>query len=219
MKIAPSILSADFTNLRRDIYLVEENGADYLHIDIMDGHFVPNITMGPNIVQAIRSITKLPLDVHLMIKKPEHFIEAFANAGADIISIHIEAATHIHAILQKIKKFHKKASIAINPGTPTSAIQAILSMVDQILIMSVNPGFGGQKFLPETLAKITEITTIKKNNKYSFDIEIDGGIDEYTIKQAKNAGANVFVAGSFIYNTTNPARKMKMLRDCLNFNF
>ncbi|MDR0614812.1 MAG: ribulose-phosphate 3-epimerase [Lactobacillales bacterium] len=212
MKIAPSILSADFANLERDINLVEKNGASYLHVDIMDGHFVPNITMGANIVQAIRPITKLPLDVHLMVEKPEQFIESFANAGADIISVHIEATAHIHAVLQKIKNFNKKTGIVINPGTPTNTIQPVLTLVDQVLIMTVNPGFGGQKFLPETLTKITEIAAIKKNNNYSFGIEVDGGINEYTIGQAKNAGANIFVAGSFIYNSADPAKKMKILR-------
>ncbi|MDR1473962.1 MAG: ribulose-phosphate 3-epimerase [Lactobacillales bacterium] len=212
MKIAPSILSADFANLERDIRLVEENGADYLHVDVMDGHFVPNITMGANVVQAIRPITKLPLDVHLMVEKPEQFIENFANAGADIISVHIEATAHIHALLQKIKNFNKKAGIVINPGTPINAIQPVLTLVDQVLIMTVNPGFGGQKFLPETLTKVTEIATIKKNNNYSFEIEVDGGINEHTIRLAKNAGANIFVAGSFIYNAADPAKKMKILR-------
>ncbi|MDR0690883.1 MAG: ribulose-phosphate 3-epimerase [Streptococcaceae bacterium] len=215
MKIAPSILSADFANLERDIHLVEKNGVDYLHVDIMDGHFVPNITMGANVVQAIRPIAKLPLDVHLMVEKPEHLIEDFANAGADIISVHIEATAHIHAVLQKIKNLNKKAGIVINPGTPISAIHAILSMVDQVLVMTVNPGFGGQKFLPEILTKIAEIATIKKNNNYSFEIEVDGGIDDHTIRQAKNAGANIFVAGSFIYNAADPAKKIALLKDSL----
>ena len=149
MKIAPSILSADFANLQRDIELVEENQVDVLHVDIMDGHFVPNITFGPNVVAAIRPFTKLPLDCHLMIEQPERYVEAFANAGADLINVHVEATPHIHRVLQLIKSFGVKAAVTINPGTPVSAIEPVLSLVDMVLVMTVNPGFGGQKFLPE----------------------------------------------------------------------
>ncbi|MDB7018744.1 ribulose-phosphate 3-epimerase, partial [Escherichia coli] len=151
MKIAPSILSADFANLQRDIELVEKGGADYIHVDVMDGQFVPNITFGPNIVQAIRPITKLPLDVHLMIVDPENYIPAFAKAGADIITVHVEATHHIHRALQMTKDLGVKAGVVINPGTPVSMIKHVLSIADQVLVMTVNPGFGGQSFIEETV--------------------------------------------------------------------
>ena len=153
MKIAPSILSADFANLQRDIELVEKGGADYIHVDVMDGQFVPNITLGPNIVQAIRPVTKLPLDVHLMIVDPENYIPAFAKAGADIITVHVEATPHIHRALQMTKSLGVKAGVVINPGTPVSMIKHVLPLADQVLVMTVNPGFGGQSFIEETVEK------------------------------------------------------------------
>lgn len=215
MKIAPSILSADFANLARDIQLVEHAGADYIHVDVMDGQFVPNITLGPNIVSAIRPVTKLPLDVHLMITEPERFIDDFAKAGADIITIHQEASPHIHRGMQMIKNAGVKAGVVINPGTPVSMIEHVLSMADQVLIMTVNPGFGGQSFIEETVSKIARLAELKAEKGYHYDIEVDGGIDPETAKICKAAGANVFVAGSYIYNAESPKDRIDALREAL----
>lgn len=215
IKLAPSILSADFANLQRDIELVEKNGADYIHIDVMDGQFVPNITLGPNVVKAIRPITKLPLDVHLMITQPENYIHAFAEAGADIIGVHAEATPHIHRAIQLILNENVKAEIVINPGTPVAAIQHVLSMCDQILVMTVNPGFGGQSFIEETVAKIKELAQLKEKNGYHYDIEVDGGIVPKTARICLEAGANVFVAGSYIYDADSPADQIKALKEVL----
>lgn len=215
MKIAPSILSADFANLQRDIELVEENQVDVLHVDIMDGHFVPNITFGPNVVAAIRPFTKLPLDCHLMIEQPERYVEAFANAGADLINVHVEATPHIHRVLQLIKSFGVKAAVTINPGTPVSAIEPVLSLVDMVLVMTVNPGFGGQKFLPECLEKVTALAEIRCSKGYTYEIEVDGGVTDQTIGACRDAGADVFVAGSYIYDAENPAERIQALKDVL----
>lgn len=215
MKIAPSILSADFANLQRDIELVEENQVDVLHVDIMDGHFVPNITFGPNVVAAIRPFTKLPLDCHLMIEQPERYVEAFANAGADLINVHVEATPHIHRVLQLIKSFGVKAAVTINPGTPVSAIEPVLSLVDMVLVMTVNPGFGGQKFLPECLGKVTALAEIRRRKGYTYEIEVDGGVTDQTIGACRDAGADVFVAGSYIYDAENPAERIQALKDVL----
>lgn len=215
MKIAPSILSADFANLQRDIELVEENQVDVLHVDIMDGHFVPNITFGPNVVAAIRPFTKLPLDCHLMIEQPERYVEAFANAGADLINVHVEATPHIHRVLQLIKSFGVKAAVTINPGTPVSTIEPVLSLVDMVLVMTVNPGFGGQKFLPECLEKVTALAEIRRSKGYTYEIEVDGGVTDQTIGACRDAGADVFVAGSYIYDAENPAERIQALKDVL----
>lgn len=215
MKIAPSILSADFANLERDILLVEQAGADYIHVDAMDGQFVPNITLGPNVVAAIRPVTKLPLDVHLMVSAPERFIEDFAKAGSDIITVHQEATPHIHRAIQMIKQAGVKAGVVINPGTPVVAIEHVLDMVDQVLIMTVNPGFGGQSFIPECLTKIERLDQLKKEKGYNFDIEVDGGVDDQTIRLCKDAGANVFVAGSYIYNADSPKAQIDTLKAAL----
>ncbi|MFD2728588.1 ribulose-phosphate 3-epimerase [Enterococcus camelliae] len=215
MKLAPSILSADFANLQRDVEFVEKHGADYIHIDVMDGQFVPNITFGPTVVQAIRPITKLPLDVHLMINNPENFIHDFAKAGADIIGVHVEATPHIHRAIQMIKAESVKAEVVMNPGTPVEAIRYVLPLVDQILVMTVNPGFGGQTFLPEMADKIRELTKLKEEYGYHYDIEVDGGIDDQTIRTCAEAGANVFVAGSYIYGAQQPEERIKALREAL----
>lgn len=215
MKIAPSILSADFANLQRDIQFVEKHGADYIHVDVMDGQFVPNITLGPNVVSAIRPITKLPLDCHLMIVDPENYIEAFAKAGADIITVHVEATPHIHRAMQLIKSQNVKAGVTLNPGTPVSAIKHVLSMADQVLVMTVNPGFGGQSFIEESLEKIAELKALKEENGYHYDIEVDGGIVPETAKKCQEAGANVFVAGSYIYNSDHPEKQIQALKEAL----
>ncbi|MDA9471246.1 ribulose-phosphate 3-epimerase [Enterococcus sp. 5H] len=215
MKLAPSILSADFANLERDIQLVEKLGADYIHVDVMDGQFVPNITLGPNVVSAIRPVTKLPLDVHLMIVQPENYIEDFAKAGADIITVHQESTPHIHRAIQMIKAAGVKAGVVINPGTPLSAIEYVLDLVDQVLIMTVNPGFGGQSFIESSLDKIAQLKAWKEEKGYTYDIEVDGGIDPTTAKRCKEAGANVFVAGSYIYNSESPKERIDALKAVL----
>ena len=198
-KIAPSILSADYANFELELKKLEATGAEYAHIDIMDGHFVPNISFGAGVVASMRPHSKLVFDCHLMVSNPEHHIEEFARAGADIISIHAEATSHIHGALQKIRAAGVKASVVINPGTPVEAVKNVLNLVDQVLVMTVNPGFGGQAFLPETMDKVRELVVLREVNQLGFDIEVDGGIDNETIQVAKDAGANVFVAGSYVF--------------------
>lgn len=215
MKIAPSILSADFANLQRDIEFVEKHGADYIHVDVMDGQFVPNITFGPNVVKAIRPITKLPLDVHLMIVNPERYIHDFAVAGADIIGVHVEATPHIHRAIQMIKAENVKAEVVLNPGTPVDSIKHVLSMVDQVLVMTVNPGFGGQSFIEESLDKIHELAALREEHGYHFDIQVDGGIVPETAKRCKEAGVNVFVAGSYIYDAEQPEKQIQLLKEAI----
>ena len=203
VKIAPSILSADFAKLGEEIRDVENGGADYIHVDVMDGHFVPNITIGPLIVEAIRPVTKLPLDVHLMIEKPDDYIEAFAKAGADYITVHVEACTHLHRTIQLIKSFGVKAGVVLNPATPVSWIQPIIEDIDMVLLMTVNPGFGGQKFIESVLPKISEVKALADMYNPDLEIEIDGGVNEVTAKLCIERGATVLVAGSAIFNQEN----------------
>ena len=200
IKIAPSILSANFASLGNEVKEVEEAGAALIHIDVMDGHFVPNITMGPIVVEALRPVTQLPLDVHLMIENPDRYIEQFAKAGADYISVHVEACPHLHRTLQLIRSFGVKSGVVLNPHTPISSIQHILDEVDFVLFMTVNPGFGGQKFIPSVVNKIEELSKIIKEQGLAIEIEVDGGITADTIGDCAKAGATMFVAGSAIYN-------------------
>ncbi|MGD6775418.1 MULTISPECIES: ribulose-phosphate 3-epimerase [Bacillaceae] len=216
IKIAPSILSADFANLGKDILDVEQGGADYIHIDVMDGHFVPNITIGPLIVEAVRPITKLPLDVHLMIENPDAYIADFAKAGADIISVHVEACRHLHRTIQHIKSQGVKAGVVINPATPVESIIPILNDVDLVLLMTVNPGFGGQAFIHDVLPKIKQVASLAEERGLSIDIEVDGGVNPETAKLCVDAGANVLVAGSAIYNKEDRKQAISSIRSNLS---
>jgi ribulose-phosphate 3-epimerase len=211
-KIAPSILSADFARLGEEIKDVERGGADYIHVDVMDGHFVPNITIGPLIVEAIRPITKLPLDVHLMIENPDRYIQHFAQAGADIITVHVEACIHLHRTIQLIKDHGVKAGVVLNPATPVDTLQHIIDDLDMVLLMTVNPGFGGQKFIKQVLPKIYAVSEMAKSKGLSIDIEVDGGVNSETAKLCIEAGANVLVAGSAIYNEKDRAEAIRAIR-------
>lgn len=210
--IAPSILSADFGRLAEEIHAVEAAGADLLHVDVMDGRFVPNITLGPVVVQAIRRATKLPLDLHLMIVEPEKYLDAFADAGADTINIHFEATAHAHRALQHIRSRKKRAGLALNPATPENGLRYLLGSLDQVLVMSVNPGFGGQSFLHEVLPKVTAIRRMIDEGRHPIEIEIDGGIAEGTAGLAVSAGACALVAGSAIFTARDYATTIGALR-------
>ncbi len=211
-KISPSILSADFTRLGDEITAVVAAGADYLHIDVMDGHFVPNITIGPLVVKAARPVTDIPFDVHLMISQPELYIEEFVKAGADIISIHAETAIHLHRTLTHIRDCGAKAAVALNPATPVNVLDHVLTELDMVLIMSVNPGFEGQKFIPEVIPKIKALREKIDKLGLPIEIEVDGGINSATIESVSNAGADVFVAGSAIYHSKNYGETIEALR-------
>lgn len=214
--IAPSILSADFTCLGKEVSAVEKAGADWIHIDVMDGQFVPNITYGPIIVEACRRATALPLDVHLMIQTPDLMIPDFANAGADYICVHAEACPHLHRTLQLIKEHRVKAGVALNPATPLSAIEHITDQLDFVLVMSVNPGFGGQKFIRSSIAKIQALSRLLKEKGSPALIQVDGGINTETIDQVAQAGAACFVAGSAVFNTRNYADTIEKLRNAID---
>jgi len=211
-KIAPSLLSADFVHLAEDIARVEAAGADWLHLDIMDGHFVPNLTFGPPIVAAIRKITKLPLDVHLMVTNPADHIEAFAAAGANWLTVHVETAPHLHRLAEQIRELGVRPAVALNPATPIGTLEEILSVVDMVLVMSVNPGFGGQKFIPSSLSKIRRLKDQIKRMDRSILIEVDGGVNQGTAPQVRDAGADVLVAGSAVFGNNDLALAIRNLR-------
>jgi ribulose-phosphate 3-epimerase len=212
VKIAPSILSADFGRLAEEVAAVTKAGADYIHVDVMDGRFVPNITIGPVVVEHLRKATRLPLDVHLMIVEPERYVEAFAEAGADQIGVHVEACFHLHRVVQQIKHLGKRASVTLNPATPIETVRHILEDADQILIMSVNPGFGGQSFIPSVLPKIRALREEIRARKLAVDIEVDGGIKPDNVAEVTAAGANVIVAGSAVFGAPDYAQVIAELR-------
>ena len=213
--IAPSILSADFSNLSQQIRLTEMGGADWIHCDIMDGHFVPNITIGPIIVKAARKCTKLPVDVHMMIKNPDKYLESFANAGANYISVHVEEVVHLNRTVNRIKELGCKAGVVVNPATPINSIFDIAEYIDLLLIMTVNPGFGGQKFIPNSIRRIEEAVSLRKKFNLKFLIEIDGGVNKETVVEAKKAGVDVFVAGSTIFGTDNITAATAVLKNLI----
>lgn len=216
IKIASSILSADFSRLGAQVQEANDAGADYIHVDVMDGHFVPNITIGPLVVSWIRPITKLPFDAHLMIESPDKYIGDFANAGADIITVQQEACVHLHRTVEVIKGFNKKAGVAINPATPIGTLEEILPFIDLVLVMTVNPGFGGQLFIPTMLQKIAAMRKMIDERGWSIELEVDGGIHTETAPQVVAAGARVLVAGSAIFNKkTNVADALKSLRQSI----
>ncbi len=212
-KIAPSILSADFTRLGEEVKSVEQAGADYIHIDVMDGHFVPNITIGPMIVKAVRRVTQLPLDVHLMISNPDQFVQDFVQAGADIITVHAEASKHLHRSVQYIKSAGARPAVALNPATPLDVIEYILEDLGMVLLMTVNPGFEAQKFIPEVIPKIKRLREWIDKRGLNIEIQVDGGISPDNINQVSSAGADVFVAGSAIFYSDDYAETIGKMRE------
>ncbi|NIQ95996.1 MAG: ribulose-phosphate 3-epimerase [Desulfuromonadales bacterium] len=212
IKIAPSILSADFARLGEEVRAVDAAGADYIHVDVMDGHFVPNITIGPLVVDAVRKVTKKPLDVHLMIENPDLYIPDFARAGADIITVHAEAVPHLHRTVQLIRSLGKKAGVSLNPATPVSSLEVILDDLDLVLLMSVNPGFGGQSFIPSCLDKIRALRREIDQRRLEVELEVDGGVKADNIADIAGAGADVFVAGSAVFGADDYAETIETMR-------
>lgn len=212
IKIAPSILSADFSKLEEQIKLVEEGGADFIHLDVMDGHFVPNITFGPPVIKMLKKVTKVPFDVHLMIEKPDQYIKDFVDAGADIITVHQETCVHLHRTIQLIKSYGIKAGVALNPSTSIESIRYILDEIDMVLIMTVNPGFGGQFFIEQMKDKITDLRKLIDSRNLNIDIQVDGGIKLDNIKEVASYGVNIFVAGSAIFNSEDIIRTTKKFK-------
>jgi ribulose-phosphate 3-epimerase len=212
-KIAASILSADFAKLGQEVMDVERAGADYIHVDVMDGHFVPNITIGPLIVKAVRRVTQLPLDVHLMISHPDQFVEDFVRAGADMITVHVEAVNHLHRSVQHIKRLGARPSVSLNPGTPPDMVEYVLGDLNMVLVMTVNPGFESQEFIPEVLPKIERLKEMILKRGLKTEIEVDGGINPETIQRVSAAGAGVFVAGSAIFYSKDYSETIKLMRE------
>jgi ribulose-phosphate 3-epimerase len=213
LRIAPSILSADFGRLAEEVRAVEAAGADYIHVDVMDGRFVPNITIGPPVVRAVRAATKLPLDVHLMIVEPERYVDDFARAGADLISVHLEASPHLHRTIQQIRALGKRASVAVNPHSPLDGLDVVLPDLDMVLLMTVNPGFGGQRFIDTVVPKIRALRAEIQRRNLAVDVEVDGGIAPDTVAAVVGAGANVLVAGSAIFEARDYRAAIQALRD------
>ena len=212
-KISPSILSADFSRLGEEVQAVEKAGADYIHVDVMDGHFVPNITIGPMIVESLRKMTSLPLDVHLMIQNPDEFLTAFVEAGAGILTVHVEACPHLHRTLTEIKKRGVRAGVSLNPATPLCLIEPALEYADLVLVMTVNPGFGGQEFIPAMLPKIKQLRSLIDRKGWNLELEVDGGIKVDNIGAVAKAGADVFVSGSGIFKTSDYGKTITAMRE------